>query len=449
MKRLIRLCLFLLVISMSAFSQPNAKYLQSSSNGRYLQWSDGTPFFITACTAWTLTYDYSAQEIKEYLDNRCANKFNVIQVSAVFDEVDISMHNRAFKNNNLVEPIEPYWLHVDSVAQEITSRGLVVMINPIWKRKLFRIIQSNGVEKCYTFAKWFANRYKNNPRVIYFIGGDDVPEPVRDELDAMGKGIQEVYNNKAIIAFHGIADMSSRDIYPNAKWLTLNWTYSYSPTYRKKFPYSLNYETWKKLPPMPTQLGEAYYDFGTVKTPRENGIAGRWANRTALRRQLWWTVLSGNMGYAYGAEGIWYKNRDGQTWQMCVNYGSSKDVTRMKTFLDKLKWWKMQPDIDHTFLVDGYGTYLTYDYALATVSEDKSFAVVYTPVKHTFNLNLPKGKKSIQKMRWFDPSNGMYNDVKKGEYKIEDHKLIITSPDLNSDKQNDWILLVNFKKYYK
>ena len=147
------------------------------------------------------------------------------------------------------------------------------------------------------------------------------------------------------------------------------------------------------------------------------------------------------MGNAYGAEGIWYHNRDGQTWQTSVEYESSKDITRMKEFVDGIKWWKMQPDINHEFLIGGYGDYMTDNYALATVADDRSFVVVYTPVKHILELNLSTlGKK--WKMRWFDPTNGMFFKVKKTEYRKEPGKVIITSPGKNSTEYTDWILIV-------
>ena len=106
---------------------------------------------------------------------------------------------------------------------------LVVAINPIWKHTLNEFIQANGPEKCRKYGQWFANRFKDNPRVIYFIGGNRTPEPVRAELDEMGKGIQDVYSGKAMIAYHSEADQSSLEACPDASWITLNWTHAYSP----------------------------------------------------------------------------------------------------------------------------------------------------------------------------------------------------------------------------
>src|SRR3954466_6744980 len=52
--------------------------LKVSSNGRYLQQADGTPFFWLGDTNWRL-YKLDDQEIATYLNNRRSREFNVIQ----------------------------------------------------------------------------------------------------------------------------------------------------------------------------------------------------------------------------------------------------------------------------------------------------------------------------------------------------------------------------------
>ncbi len=432
----------LLVLSfLTGFSQPKQLVLQPSTNGRYLQWSDGKPFFINACTAWSLTYAYSDQEVKDYLDNRVANKFNTIQMSAVFAEKNDAVADSAFLNQDILNPVPKFWNRVDWVVKQATERGLVVIINPIWKHSLNEIIQSAGPVKCRKFGQWFASRYKDNPRVIYFIGGDQVPEPVREELDEMGQGIQDIYGGKAILAYHGEADQSSREAYPDAKWITLNWTYAYSPAYRKSYPYSENYDNWKIIPNIPIQFAEGYYDSGDTKEYDQNGTIGSCGNRFVIRRQAWWNVFSGACGNAWGAEGISYYNRDGEPWQTGIEYASSKDMGIMKLIMDKLKWIKLQPDIGHQFLTGGYGTWMTDDYAVCAVSGDGTLAVIYTPVQQSFELNLPKSGKT-SRVRWVDPTNAKYIKVDMRFPKKKNKSIVITTPGFNHSGREDWVLII-------
>lgn len=418
-----------------------------SPDGRYLQTEDGVPFFINACTAWTLPVDYTREEVKAYLDNRLKEGFNTVQMSAVFSEIDKMMYRKAFHDTDLAKPVASYWEQVDWCVREATDRGLVVILNPIWKRSVNDFLQNQGVEKCRAYGKWFAERYKDNPRVFYFIGGDQIPEPVRWEMDAMGKGIQEVYGGKAIVAYHSCGSQSSKEAFPDVSWLTLNWTYAYTPAYRfegaPRYPYQMNYENIRRYRNIPVQFGEGYYDFGSAKTYPANGVTGRWGNRYVIRRQSWWNVTSGAVGVAYGAEGIWHKNRDGETWTKCLEYESGKDMGRLKRLLDSLEWWKLYPDMEHEILIAGYGEYLTDDYATAAVADDRSFALVYTPVPHVLQIRIPEDASSrTPQMKWFDPTVGKRFDVEG--YGLKDGILTVKSPSANSAGTGDWVLIVKF-----
>ena len=440
------LVFFFLPMYLGCLAQP-IKSIQVSENGRYLRWSDGSPIYINACSVWSLTRDYSKEEVIAYLDRTVSQKFNTIQISAVFHDVydGQDIIGPAFFDEDFAKPKDEYWYKVDWVIREATKRGLIVTINPIWKRQHWKTIQKNGVEKCRIYGKWFAERFKDNPLVMYFVGGDSDPSPVKDELAAMAEGIQDVYGGKAIIAVHSEADSSSLEVYPeNPSWLTLNWTYAYCPKYRKKYPYQHNLENYKRYPNKPIQFGEGYYDFGAAKTYNNTSVSGRWGNRYAVRRQAWWaSFLSGSTGQAYGAEGIWHHNRDIETWQKSIEYDSRKDMSHLMNFVQSIKWWTLKPDIAHSFFISGYGTYMTDDYALAAVSDDHRTMVIYTPVTHTFVLSLPNNTKmSPSSLRWFDPTNGTYLSISKNEYNKVGNKLTISTPVTNSSGQSDWVLLI-------
>lgn len=439
----------LLLMSFTA-TEARVKY-EVSPDGRYLQAINGEPFFINACTAWTLPSDYSRDEVKAYLDNRVKEGFNTIQMSAVFSEIDKTRYRKAFHDEDLSKPVASYWKQVDWCVKEATKRGLVVIINPLWKRSVNEFISQQGINKCRAYGRWFAKRYKNNPRVFYFIGGDQVPEPVRGEMDAMGEGIQDVYDGKAIVAYHSCGSQSSKEAFPNASWLTLNWTYAYTPAYKfegqPRYPYQMNYENIQRYKNIPVQFGEGYYDFGAAKTYPANGVTGRWGNRYVIRRQAWWNATSGAMGVAYGAEGIWHKNRDGETWTKCVEYESGKDMGRLKKFFDGLDWWKLRPDMKHEVLVAGYGEYLTDDYATAAVADDMSFVLVYTPVPHVLHIRIPEGISSqFLAMEWLDPTNGKRSAVT--DYQLKNDILIVKSPDVNGDGAKDWVFILGLLEYH-
>jgi hypothetical protein len=432
--------------------------IQVSSNGRYLQWSNGVPIYIHACTAWSLTRDYSQEEVVEYLEITKEQKFNTVQMSAVFHAVKPNQDiiGPAFYDGDLTRPKQDYWNQVDWVVNEATNRGLIVMINPIWKKQHQQTIQNNGVEKCRAYGKWFAERYKDNPYVIYFVGGDAVPEPVSNELAAMAEGIQEIYNGKAIIAVHSRQTTSSLEVYPQQPdWLTLNWTYAYSPLRAdwNLWPYEHNLRNYQQfylrnyqqLPPVPIQFGEGYYDPGPGREFGVTDVEGRFGGRYAVRRQAWYaSFLTGSTGHAYGADAIWAHNRDGVTWQMALNYDSRKDMSIKKLLVDDIPWWTLIPDMNNRFLVCQSGIRGTGDFAVAAVSSDQKLAVLYTPVHNELQLNLDELAEGQITAMWFDPCNGKVKPV-KGFPEIGIGKVNIYSPGTNSSGRSDYVLVIKIE----
>lgn len=428
--------------SLAGVAPASAPAIAAAPNGRHLVWSDGTPFFLHADTAWTLPFAYKDEEVLSYLDRRAGSGFNTIQMCALFgDPKDERFHEKALADGDLTKPLDAYWKHVDWVVEQATRRGFVVMINPIWKRHFNALLQANGPVKSRAFGSWFAKRYRENPRVLYFVGGDQVPEPVREELDAMGQGIQDVYRGRAIVAFHSEADQSSREAFPNATWITLNWTYAYAPPYRKKYPYDINWANLGTSPRCPIQFAEGFYDFGAETKPGPNGQRARWAGRFALRRQAWWGgFLTGASGCAYGAEAIWMHNRAPETWQMAMAYESGRDMLQLKRFADATRWWTLQPDQEHRFLSGGFGEWRTDNFAVAAVADDRSFAVIYTPVRHPLELRLDELRRGQITAQWFDPSSGEYTAVDPALLKPGTVKLL--SPAQNRAEDADFVLVV-------
>lgn len=433
-------CLLLSIAAVLA--QPKTSYLQLSPNGHYLQQGVDKPFFINACTALSLPTSYSNQEVNDYLANRIVAKFNAIIICAVYPEMQKSIPDSAFVNQNFLEPKSKFWEHVDEVVKKATDKGLIVIINPLWKHSLSDLIRQNGADNCRKFGIWFANRYKNNPNVIYFLGGNEAPEPVRNELDEMGKGIQEVYAGKAVVAYLGEADQSGKEAFPDATWLTLNFTHAYSPPFKKQYSYSENYENWNAYRKTPLLLADGYRDFGVARKYDDRGTAEIWGTRFVIRRQAWWNLLSGGIGNSYGAEGICNRNSEGQLWNYCMDYGSSKDMATIRLLIDKIKWWKLQPDTEHAVLAGGYGTFMSDDFAVCAVAEDKNSAIIYTPVEQSLELNLPDFGMNCR-ARWLDPVSGRYVPIDMRFPKKKKKLVVLSTPGINHSGSNDWVLVLD------
>lgn len=418
---------------------PADQRLEPSANGRYLQWSNGTPIFLLSDTAWLLPARYTLEEVASHASTRAAQGFTAIQMTASFPENGYQSLESVFAGGDFTRPVDSYWATLDAKIKLCTDAGLIVLLNPFWKKTGDATIASNGADKSRAYGKWLGARYRDNHHVAYFIGGDDTPAAVRNELDAMGLGIQDAYSAvglpKAIIAYHGDPAKSSREEWPaNPSWLTLDWSYAYSEPLGAPLPYQENHTDWPKKPTLPIMFGEGWYD-------RDDGAttASRFGNRFMLRRQLWWNPLSGAIaGCAYGAEPIWFHRYKNYTPAQAVLWKSGLDAARMKKFLDGVEWWRLQPDVDRTFITAGNAAPGELDYAVGALADDGSFGVVYTPTARNLTLKMPAGKSYT--LRWFDPTDGTYRAGSVAG--AAGASVPLTHPGDNASNAQDWVILV-------
>ena len=108
-------------------------------NGRHLE-KDGRPFFWLADTIWSAFTNPTDDEWIEYLDQRAAQGFNVLQINAlpqwdrcvaIEDRYPYftSDHGRTF---DFTRPVQEYWNHARWQLAEAVKRGFVPAIVVMW-----------------------------------------------------------------------------------------------------------------------------------------------------------------------------------------------------------------------------------------------------------------------------------------------------------------------------
>ncbi|MEO7046503.1 MAG: DUF4038 domain-containing protein, partial [Ferruginibacter sp.] len=198
---------FFLLICLHSFSQ-----FTISENHRYLL-KDGKPFYWLGDTGWELFHRLTKEEADEYLKRRSEQGFTVIQ-AVVLAEMD-GLHtpnangDKPLIDDDPAKPNEAYFKQVDYVVDKANQYNLNIAMLPTWADKINKGTWGKGPEIFNTsnakiYGKWIGNRYKNRTNIIWVLGGDRNP---RDEKDvaiwnAMGDGIMEATNNKAIITYH-------------------------------------------------------------------------------------------------------------------------------------------------------------------------------------------------------------------------------------------------------
>src|SRR6188474_2788878 len=108
-----RLILSLIFLTSFCFAEAQ---LRVSANNRFLETSDGKPFFWLGDTAWELFHRLNREEAELYLKNRAEKGFNVIQACVLADFDGLHDPNpygdTPFENDDPAKPKEPYFQHV-------------------------------------------------------------------------------------------------------------------------------------------------------------------------------------------------------------------------------------------------------------------------------------------------------------------------------------------------
>ena len=132
--------------------------LMVSPDHHYLLKKDGKPFFWLGDTAWELFHRLNREEARQYLDNRAAKGFTVIQavVLAEFDGLNTpnAYGQLPLLNNDPTTPNEAYFKHVDFIVNEANKRGLIIamlLLSLIFIRPL-RSIRWEYVLFCLSFV---------------------------------------------------------------------------------------------------------------------------------------------------------------------------------------------------------------------------------------------------------------------------------------------------------
>ena len=350
---------------------------------------------------------------------------------------------------DLSKPNEAYFARLDHMVQIAAKHGIWVFIDPAETNGWLQTLRNNGLAAAYAYGQYLGRRYKRYPNVAWISGNDFLSWRVPSDdalVQAVAKGIQSVAPDQLQSVEINYNTSSSLDDQSWASILSLNSTYTYSATYIQML------HSYNQTPVMPTYLVEAHYDLEDVGTPSDYGTP------KVLRRQQYWTMLSGGVGQFYGNHYTWSLPPG---WDSHIDTVGVSQLTIWKGFFSSLAWQNLIPDQKHTVLTAGFGTFgndvivfnsrtlatsmlprvSESDYATAAMTTDGSYVVVYMPTARRITVNL-NGLKGPAKAEWFDPTNGTYLPI-QGEPFPNTGNRQFTPPANNHAGDSDWVLLLN------
>jgi Protein of unknown function (DUF4038)/Putative collagen-binding domain of a collagenase len=439
----------------AATAQTPAYPLRVSANHRYLIGQNEIPFLIVGDSPQGLMARLTEEEADRYFANRQSHGFNTL------GWIDVLCAGRDFPDNtnaatvdgirpflgylpggtdythyDLGKPNEAYFARLDHIVALAAKHGLFAFLAPAETNGWIPTLHNNGLGAAYAYGQYLGNRYKGFSNVAWLSGNDFVTwkDPKDDAVvQAVAKGIRSVDPNHLQTVELNYETSSSFDDPTWVPLISLNGTYTYSPTYMQMF------HSYNQTPVAPVYLVEAHYDQENVGHPPDYGTP------PTLRREEYWTMLSGGSGQFYGNFYTWSFSPG---WKYYIDTAGVAQLTIWKDFFASLPWYEFIPDQDHSTVTAGLGTYGTFktpvsksDFCTGAKTADGSFVVAYLPTVRTITVNMA-ALKGPANAKWFDPASGIYTSI-AAEPVANSGTHQFTPPQHNSDGDTDWVLLLD------
>ena len=444
--------------------------LKASPNNRYLIEQNDVPFLIVGNSPQALIGNLSLMEAAFFMKNRRRYGINALWINLLCnDGTGCNNDGTTFDGiapfttaNDLSTPNPAYFERADSVIDLAAANGMVVILNPIETIGWLRTLRENGINKAFGFGQYLGTRYKNFPNIIWMHGNDfqtwqNATDPAL--VQAVARGIRSVDATHIHTVELNYSTSGSLQDPSWAPLIELNAAYTYFPTYAQVLT------EYNRLNFKPVFMVEANYEF--EETPFTDGGSAQ-----NLRRQEYWTMLSGATGQLYGSAHTWRLRNE---WKSNLDTPGVMQLSYMKNLFASVKWYDLIPDQTHSVVTSGYGRFsclagmalayfgkkdrsliarvlvrlrkhlaigsiTTSTCATAARISDGSLVMAYLPTSRTITVDMSK-LASMATARWYDPTNGRYADIDGSPFANMGSKEF-TPRGHNSSGDGDWVLVL-------
>jgi len=416
--------------------------LKVSRNRRYLVDQRGKPFLIVGDSPQALIGDLSLKDAGEYLADREKAGYNAIWVNllcttytgcsgdgATYDGI------KPFRSGgDLSTPNPAYFKRADAMIRLAGRHHIVVFLDPIETGGWLGVLRKNGIAKDRAYGRFLGQRYKHFGNVVWLNGNDF--QSWQDSSDdaavlAVARGIRSADPRHLQTLELNYNDSGSLD---DPRWrsiIRLDGAYTYHATYARVL------REYRRKQFMPVFMQEAGYEF------EQNSSSISPGTPNVLRRQEYWTALSGATGQFYGNHYTWQFI---SKWQDHLDTPGSDQFGYLSRLLQQFPWFRLVPDFRHRIVTGGYGAYdgksnvASNNYVAAAATPNRRLALAYLPAGGTVSANFARfaGKVTV---RWFDPTNGRFRLAPGGAH-ANSGTVRLTPPGTNSLGDPDWLLVL-------
>lgn len=451
-----------------------AQALKVSENQRYLETSEGRPFFWLGDTAWELFHKLDRAEATHYLETRASQGFTVIQAVILAERDGMRTPNAngdlPFVDLDPTQPNEAYFEHVDFIIAKANELGLVMGVLPTWGDKVYSIHPGAGPEvfdasNALVYGEFLGKRYKDSD-LVWILGGDRLVanEEVASIWNQMAAGLKSGDGGTHLMTFHPRGGTSSSEIFHVAEWLDFNM---YQSGHNQKFHpvYKWAEKDLALTPHKPTLDGEPPYEDIPVAFWKymkfqpgefaaqvdENGNIEDWSsfeqgffNGYDVRVHAFWDLLAGSAGYTYGNNAVWQMHKKGEVfviptltdWREALQRPGAESMQYVRKFFEQIGFESLVPAQEIILSDNPEGS----RHLRAARDQAGQWIVVYFAQSQLAKLDLTSLGKSDLTIQWYNPRTGELaapSDIGQSD------ELVLPPP--TDMLQEDWVLLVRRK----
>ena len=448
--------------------------LEISDNGHFFVYSDGTPFFLLADTAWGLFNRLNKEEANVYITDRAEKKFNAIQVFLISHWMETNTYNESpFIKGNPINLNPNFINHVNFIIELAASEGLYILlsIGKVFQPTIVNENQSiknkwylENEKNAYKFGQSLANYLGHHKNIIWSLGHDFNPKnfrnrgiDVRHLVRATAKGIADKINgvddikgttdySSTLMTFHPKGYHSSSDWFHNDPWLDFNMIQT--NIISKTFTINRIKKDISLLPYKPTLEGEPPYE-GENSSCVKNII--RLNNAYDVRKSAYWSVFSGAAGFTYGHTNIWkfwserpytggYDTVGTAKWEDSLDSQGANQLLYLLNLINLRPIHNSRPS--HSLLTHYSSD--KHSHILALREKNGNYALIYSTNGDDINVDLSQISGDSVNTWWYNPRNG--NVHFNGRYNSSE--LMNFNPPAKPNKKydlsgSDWVLVID------
>jgi hypothetical protein len=335
---------------------------------------------------------------------------------------------------DLSTPNPAYFNRAAAMLRLAQRAGMAVLLDPIETGGWLGDLRSNGATRAAEYGRFVGRRFRGFRNIVWLSGNDF--QTWNDQADdklvrAVALGIRSADPAALQTVELDYLRSASRD---DPRWrriIKLDAAYTYFATYAEVL------HEFQRRPPMPVFLLEAGYEF------EQNQSSISYGSPQTLRRQEYWTALSGATGQFYGNHFTW-QFADG--WRRNLDTKGSVQLGYLVNLLARRRWFRLVPDLGHRIVTKGYGTFApnsnvaSSDYVTTAATPDGRLAISYLPEGGTIGIDTRRMAGRVH-ARWYDPTSGRYTAVKSSPFAAR-RSLDLTAPGRNHEGGRDWVLVL-------